>query len=451
MQDDFSARYRLLKCVLVDDGIRTHNAQERASGRVVMVHISDAAGPEEVESLRAQLAALPLTDRNRVLEAVTLPYGFAIVTEFLPAPLTFRGFLAAAPAVVASAPPEATTPRAAHTVVDATSAISAESFTGVFGTPEAPALPAAFGAPIVTQVSVQLPEPSAPAPAGEFTRMFAPSHDAEQPLADAPMPPSPAISPLSPSAPAKADPGEFTRLFGAPETAAPMPDTVRASPMHEAPPPAFSPLTPERQLESPPVEPRHRVVSSQPQYLAGIHQDGPSPIAPNVVSGGLNAGLSPRIPVAPAPPPPHVSPLFAAAGPTAPVPSAPSLTPTILPPPVFNSGTATPLSSLGGAAPLVNASAGPSEFTRLISSAAEPVVPPLAPTAALTPGRAVERNTRRLPNGLIVTINAVLLIAALLMWFVLRRPVPTVQTVLPGRPILPAVPSAPQLPSSPAR
>ena len=49
MSDDFSARYRLLKCIAVDGGLRTHSAQELATGRVVMVHLADAAGPEAVE------------------------------------------------------------------------------------------------------------------------------------------------------------------------------------------------------------------------------------------------------------------------------------------------------------------------------------------------------------------------------------------------------------------
>ena len=432
MHDDFSARYRLLKCVLVADGIRSHNAQECASGRVVMVHISDAAGPEEVESLRAQLAALPLDDRNRVLEAVTLPYGFAIVTEFLPAPLTFREFLSRA----ADAAPPLTSPAS-----PVPTAATADSFTAVFGRPTPAELPPIFAPPVVEQVTVRLDDEPVAAPNAAI----------EPPSAPAPAPaPAP---PPEVATPARMEPGEFTRLFGAPETAAPLPEAMRPSPMHEAPPPAFSPFTPERQLESPPVEPRHRVMSSQPQYLTGVQQDGPSPIAPNVVSGGLHTSLSPLTPLAPtpAPPPPHASPLFAAAGPPPAVSGTPSLTPGILPPPVFNSGTATPLSALGGAAPLVNASAGPSEFTRLISGAAEPVVPSLAPTAPLTPGRATAPNTRRLPNGLIVTINAVLLIAALLMWFVLRRPVPTVNTVLPGRPRVPTMPNAPQIPTTPAR
>ena len=46
---NFDVRYRLLKCVAVGDGIRTHNAQETTTGRVVMVHVLDDAGPPAVE------------------------------------------------------------------------------------------------------------------------------------------------------------------------------------------------------------------------------------------------------------------------------------------------------------------------------------------------------------------------------------------------------------------
>lgn len=94
MSDDFNARYRLLKCVAVDDGLRTHNAQELATGRVVMVHLADAAGPEDVERLRAQLGRLAGSDKNRVLETATLPSGFAIVTEFLTGLTSFPAWLA---------------------------------------------------------------------------------------------------------------------------------------------------------------------------------------------------------------------------------------------------------------------------------------------------------------------------------------------------------------------
>ena len=84
MADDFSARYRLLKCIAVDGGIRTHSAQELATSRIVMVHLVDNAGPDEVEQLRAQLSRLTVPEKNRVLETATIASGFAIVTDFMP-------------------------------------------------------------------------------------------------------------------------------------------------------------------------------------------------------------------------------------------------------------------------------------------------------------------------------------------------------------------------------
>jgi len=557
MSDDFSARYRLLKCVLVEDGIRTHNAQQLPDGRVVMVHIADAAGPDEVDALRSQLAELPTTERRKVLETATLPSGFAVVTEFLPPPLSFIGWLGAqqidgsAPVtaddlspVTPSAPPAdppallPSAPVSEATVV----APPTGSFTMMFGqvgvAAPAPAASAALVIPPMT------PAPATPAPAaapGEFTMMFSPgpgimdqaspvtamaapsadslgapaslpptvptvnrsaaaaaaapseealspfltpfltplpvpdfgppAQEAAPPIAPpvvvplpppqavvtpppAALPPSPVTAATSfgyddlPHAPPAAHkpPGDFTLMFGAPETAAPMPESVRPSPMRQAPPPTFSPLTPERRLESPPVEPLHRVMSNTPNYAAGIQQDGPSPIAPNVVGGGQFYGLPPLTPRAPEPhyPPAHASPLFASernqlAGQPAPPPG-------ILPPPIFGTGSSTPLSALGGAAPLVNASAGPSDFTQLISRAAEPVVPALAPMVAANTGRASTSAKRRMPTGLIIVINAVLLIATLLLFFVLRRPVPTRAQLTPARPVMPNIPSAPKIP-----
>lgn len=252
--------------------------------------------------------------------------------------------------------------------------------------------------------------------------------------------------PVPATPPPRKPPGEFTLMFGAPETAAPMPDSVRPSPMREAPPPTFSPLTPDRRLESPPVEPLHRVMSSNPQYVAGIHQDGPSPIAPNVV-GGQFGGLPPLMPRAPEPayPPAHASPLVARER----QPGEPPPPPGILAPPIFSSGTSTPLSALGGAAPLVKGNAGPSEFTQLISNASAPVVPPLAPTGTASKAQQAASGRRRLPTGLIVVINAVLMITVLLLFFVWKKPIPTRQQLTPARPVMPYIPSAPQIPTTP--
>ena len=52
---NFDDRYRLLKCVALGGGMRTHNAQEKSTGRPVMVHIVDAPDPDVVERLRDQV------------------------------------------------------------------------------------------------------------------------------------------------------------------------------------------------------------------------------------------------------------------------------------------------------------------------------------------------------------------------------------------------------------
>lgn len=113
--------------------------------------------------------------------------------------------------------------------------------------------------------------------------------------------------------------------------------------------------------------------------------------------------------------------------------------PGVLPPPIFKDVGSTPLSTLGGA-PAGPAAAGPSEFTQMISRAPAPVVPAPAPSPnAIT---STYKAIRRIPTALIVVINAVILIAVLLVVLVMRRPAPTVPKV----PTLPAVPTAPTVP-----
>ena len=92
---NFDDRYRLLKCVALGGGMRTHNAQEKTTGRPVMVHIVDAPDPDIVERLREQVHALPPPERSRIVEMAETPNGFAIVSEFLPGLTTFPEWLAA--------------------------------------------------------------------------------------------------------------------------------------------------------------------------------------------------------------------------------------------------------------------------------------------------------------------------------------------------------------------
>jgi len=87
---NFDDRYRLLKCVALGGGMRTHNAQEKATGRPVMVHIVDAPDSDVVERLREQVRLLPSADRSRIVEMAETPNGFVVVSEFLPGLTTFR-------------------------------------------------------------------------------------------------------------------------------------------------------------------------------------------------------------------------------------------------------------------------------------------------------------------------------------------------------------------------
>ncbi len=97
--------------------------------------------------------------------------------------------------------------------------------------------------------------------------------------------------------------------------------------------------------------------------------------------------------------------------------------PGVLPPPVFNSAGATPLSTLGGAPPAKSGAAGPSEFTQMISRAPAPVVRDL-PEAPKSDAKESAVLKKRLPIGLIVVVNVVIVIALLLVVLIMRRPSP---------------------------
>ena len=117
--------------------------------------------------------------------------------------------------------------------------------------------------------------------------------------------------------------------------------------------------------------------------------------------------------------------------------------PSVLPPPVVKDADSTPLSALGGAP--VGAGAvqrGPSDFTRMIREAPAPVVPPVEPTPAVSQAQA--KPAKRLPLGLIVVINVVLIATLILVFFLLRTPRPTAPAV-PKAPAV-KVPDAPKVP-----
>ncbi|HEY0778116.1 MAG TPA: hypothetical protein VGD56_09140, partial [Gemmatirosa sp.] len=92
---DFDHRFRLLKVVANAAGMRTHAAQEVATGRQVMVHVLDDADPDAGVALERRLARLPDLDRKRVLDTATLPGGFAVVTEPIAGLTSFPAWVAA--------------------------------------------------------------------------------------------------------------------------------------------------------------------------------------------------------------------------------------------------------------------------------------------------------------------------------------------------------------------
>jgi hypothetical protein len=191
---DFDRRYRLLKVVAQGDGVRTHNAQELTTGRVVMVHVVDAAGPDQVEALQARLARLAPADKVRVLETATLPSGYAVVTDFLPAlrsfpdwlvarlgpgepPLTFGDPAVSAPAAAAQAGTPSDGGRAAASPTAEIEVRTAPVGSSDDAALEEADLPGAGEPPVAVGFRVGGPTPSAgagdpPARPGEFTRLF---------------------------------------------------------------------------------------------------------------------------------------------------------------------------------------------------------------------------------------------------------------------------------------
>ena len=272
---NFDARYQLLKCVAVADGIRTHNALEQVTGRVVMVHLVDAAGPDEVEALQAKLGRLPQSDKTRILEIATVPAGFAVVTEFLQGLINFSDWLAARilpeePTTdvsdVSRVSNEQVRPRVSQ-VVSATAATAVPApndlstvASSVPPPPRGPASPltasivssvaAPVPAPEPAPVSAQSAAPASPSQAGEFTSLFGaltPPVDRDKPEASgsstpfaphvaAPVAPAPVTAPLSTFAP---QPTNSPMLRAAPELA--VGSVTPAAVVPPVPPAAYDP------------------------------------------------------------------------------------------------------------------------------------------------------------------------------------------------------------------
>src|SRR5688500_2672569 len=245
-------RYRLLKCVALGGGIRTHNAQEASSGRPVRVHILDGAEPDTVERLRGQVGALPVADRSRILEMTPTAGGFAIVSEFLAGLTTFPEWLdarapaaSAAPVPVAPlepAPPPkvgttesfvigkvASSNRPARTPPPTPPGEFTQLFQGAGGAaaggPPPMTAPPPPAVPITPRVPAAVPMTPNAAPPVAPTAVH---RQVPPPVAAAPPRPAPGLAPPPPAAP-PLRPGEFTGLFT--PSAAPTPGDVASSPL----------------------------------------------------------------------------------------------------------------------------------------------------------------------------------------------------------------------------
>lgn len=415
MSNDFNDRYRLLKCVAVENGLRTHNAQELATGRVVMVHIADAAGPEDVAQLGMQLDALREQDRNKVLETATLASGFAVVTEFLPGFSSFPSWIAAH-TVQAPRIDEQAEPRLGDLVAGRSQApIMPELAASAVPTPAVP--PPVVPPPVVPPPVVPAMQMTEPPPTqGSFTGMFGPGIAQTE----------------SPEPVVKEGPGEFTRLFAPPATAAPLPDTSKPSKL-SAPGAKGLPLSSVSAPFPPPLSPPFTPSFAPPPTL---------PLTP--------PPLPPVIPFEPYPPAAPEQTPEPRLQPTPQSASQPGAAPGILPPPIFRDPV-TPLSPIGGAVVQGGPKpSGPGDFTRLITQAPPPTLPvsrqPESTKAANTANavNTLSGQRRRIPTGMILGINAVVLVAIGLILFALlrRQPPPLPVPVTPSLPTVPAVPPA---------
>jgi hypothetical protein len=251
-----------------DEGARTFEAREIATGRPVLVHLfADPRSPIN-RALLGKLEALPEHERTRVIDRGEFQGGIYLVTDRLPDfpglrewlsqkkvdqpdPLDAAGawkvpvpafpepqpvagltdtaeqtLLMPTPidAVVAAPPPPTVVEET--TVAPTSVASDPGEFTRQFAPPVLRPEPASNAAP--KEAPPVAPPPLANEP-GEFTRQFAP------PVL------RPTPTPSTPPAPAASEPGEFTRLF-----TAPTPKPAAAPPRPAAAPGEFT-----RQFQAP--------------------------------------------------------------------------------------------------------------------------------------------------------------------------------------------------------
>jgi hypothetical protein len=322
----FTDRFQLLD-LKRDEGARTFEAREIATGRPVLVHLfADRTAPLN-RALLANFETLPEEERKRVIDRGEHEGGLYFVTDRLADYPGLREWLkaknderkkalnmAGAWEVKRMAPNPAVDSQLANLFQTAPHPVLEPSAV------EAPA------APILTDTgeqTLQMPTPVDPAPPpapvvqavpGEFTRQFAPPQ-----FVPSVMRPAPSAPPVP--APSANEPGEFTRQF-APPIQRPAP---ASAPSANEPGEFTRQFAPPVQRSAPSAPPVPAPSANEPgeftrQFMPPpVMRPSPTPIAPAQQQGEFTAMFSvPKPAGQPSPPPQRPAPV-----PRAPVPAPP--------------------------------------------------------------------------------------------------------------------------------
>ena len=454
-------RYELLD-LNRDDGVKTFEAREIATGRPVKVHLFVRPGAPLQAALLKAIDHLSETDRQRIVERGKhegTPY---VVTDRLPDYPGLSEWVQAAshnskskaakPVLETAgawkvqpvpAPPPPEPPPAAPPV----ESVLNQQFVELFTTAERPVV-----ADSLVQ-SAQRPQSAAPvrppepvlkqpqAEPGEFTRMF------QSPAVAAPATPPPA-----PATSAKTEAGEFTKMFQAPKAPPAPPPVPAPTPVKE--PGEFTRMF--QASPSPATPPPPAGTKSGPGDFEQLFETR-SPAGPMPHSPAVQQPLTPQAPGGsgpnrigeftqtfgkggfdPAPAPPAATPapkepgeftrMFHSPGAAAPPPAAPPAPPPFAAPPP-------------AATPIAAQPSGPGEYTRQFSapaqltfgqSAATPATPPspgpqaYAPPAMAQPAMPNMAQAPMPPKKsnlvLILGIVGIVIVIALLIVFFVMRP-----------------------------
>ena len=266
--EEFGVRYRLLK-VLSDGPVRSYTAEQRGSGRVVLVHVVEDALSDLSVELSDLVRRLEPADRAKVLEVVTVGPSVAFVTQVIPGNQGFEEWVRAK-AATARPPRE----------MPARPAPPPGEFTAMFKSPEAEPLP-----PVVPPPAPPAAPDQAPARGGSFTDLF--RAPAAHPTPAPEIPPPPPAAAVTPAAPVKVVSLRVTPppppVAAQPPVKVPTPDLGRAGPPIAATPPVARQgalFTPE---QPPPPTRQPEVWSGPSDYTRQLNSAAePPPPAPEV-------------------------------------------------------------------------------------------------------------------------------------------------------------------------